>query len=162
VLFSIRFKDPRFRNAAALRRLNCKWDFPEQLVEQQWKVAHFFQGNERKREDERDLEISARVETQKPAGKNGDDKAASRQVRTVLTKTVEVQRREQDSYARNFAEAVRFFIALSVALAALFSGAQQQLDKLDFLPAMIAVLVLGFGADTIKNLLTQTARRAAI
>jgi hypothetical protein len=162
VLFSIRFKDPRFRSAAALRRLTCKWDFPGHLVEQQWKVAHFFQGNEKKHDDDRDLEISARVESQKPAARNPDDKAAARQLRTVLTKRIEVQRREQDSYARNFAEGVRFFIALGVALAALFSGALQQLDKLDFLPAMIAVLVLGFGADTVKNLLTQTARRAAV
>jgi hypothetical protein len=162
VLFSLRFKDPRFRSAAALRRLTCKWDFPGHLVEQQWKVAHFFQGNEKNRDEERGLEVSVRVESQKPAGKNGDDKAGARQLRSVLTKTIEVQRREQDSYARNFAEGVRFFIALGVALAALFSGALQQLDKLDFLPAMIAVLVLGFGADTVKNLLTQTARRAAI
>jgi hypothetical protein len=72
-----------------------------------------------------------------------------------------LQRSERPSYSRVFAESVRFLIAFGVVLAALLSGAMQQLDRLDFVPSMIAVLVLGFGADTVKNLLAQTAKRAA-
>jgi hypothetical protein len=161
ILFSIRFKDPRFRNAAALRRLACKWDFPNFILDQQWKVVHFFQGNEKKRDDN-DLEIVVRVEGQKQAGGAENEQTAGKPLRSMLRKAIEVQRAEQGSYARGFAESVRFLIAIGVALAALFAGALQQLNKLDFLPAAIAVLALGFGADTVKNLLAQSARRAAI
>jgi hypothetical protein len=162
ILFSIRFKDPRFRNAAALRRLACKWDFPNFILDQQWKVVHFFQGNEKKRDEDGDLEIVVRVEEQKQAGGTGNEQTAGKPLRSMLRKTIEIQPAEQASYARGFAESVRFLIAVGVALAALFAGALQQLNKLDFLPAAIAVLALGFGADTVKNLLTQSARRAAI
>jgi len=79
----------------------------------------------------------------------------------MLSTSIELHRAERPSYSRALAEGVRFLIAFGVTLAALLAGALQQLDKLDFVPAMIAVLALGFGADTIKNLLTQTAKRAA-
>jgi len=39
--------------------------------------------------------------------------------------------------------------------AALVAGAREQIVKLDILPGMIAVFLAGFGADTIKNLITQ-------
>jgi hypothetical protein len=42
-----------------------------------------------------------------------------------------------------------------VALVALVAGARDQLLKLDILPGLVAVFLLGFGADSIKNLLTQ-------
>jgi hypothetical protein len=164
VLFSVKFKDPRFRNSAALRRLVCKWEFPSYLVEQQWKVVHFFQGNEKGRDEEPAVQVSLRVESQKPVATNSsaDGKVAVMPLRSLLSRSIEIQKSEQAFYMRGFAESLRFSIAIGVALAALFAGALQQLDKLDFLPAMIAVLALGFGADTVKNLLTQTARRAAV
>jgi hypothetical protein len=47
-----------------------------------------------------------------------------------------------------------------VTLAALLAGALQELEKLDFLPAVIAILALGFAADSVKNLLSQSGKRA--
>ncbi len=67
LLFSIRFKDPRFNDAAAIRRLTFNWDFPNELLEQNWKICHFFQGNEPKRDEGRDITVSVRVESQKHA-----------------------------------------------------------------------------------------------
>lgn len=162
ILFSIRFKDSRFNDAAAIRRLTCKWDFPSHLVEQEWKSVHFFQGNEVKRGEPREISVAVRVESQKTtdAAPNAS-KESTKPLRAMLSKTLDLQRPERPSYSRAFAESVRFLIAFGVALAALLSGAMQQLDRLDFVPAMIAVLVLGFGADTVKNLLAQTARKAS-
>ena len=47
---------------------------------------------------------------------------------------------------RNWGEVVRLAIALMVALIGLLAGAQEQLAKLDIVPAAIAVFLLGFGA----------------
>jgi len=163
ILFSIRFKDPRFNDAAAIRRLTCKWDFPHETLDQDWKICHFFQGNEPKRGEGRDVTVTVRVESQKPveAAASADGREAARPLRTSLSTTIEVLHAERPSYSRAFAEAVRFLIAFGVALAGLLSGALQQIEKLDFIPATIAILALGFGVDSIKNLLVQTSRKAA-
>ncbi len=162
VLFSIRFKDSRFNDAAATQRLAFKWEFPNDLQKENWKVCHFFQGNEPKRDEGRDVTISVRAESRKPHDATpAVGKGTARPLRSALSTIVEIQRAERPSYSRAFAEGVRFLIAFGVALAGLLSGALQQLEKLDFLPAMIVVLALGFAADSVKNLLTQTARRAA-
>ena len=164
VAFSIRFRDPRFNGAAAARRLTCAWDFPRQPIEKGWQICHFFRGNEAKRDDGRDAVVSVRVESPKAAEGSATltSPESARLLRSTLETRFEVQRPERPPYSGALAESVRFFIAFGVALAALFSGALQQLNRLDFLPAMIAVLAIGFGADTIKNLLVQTSRRAAL
>jgi len=60
----------------------------------------------------------------------------------------------QASADRNRAEVVRLAIALVIALIGLLAGAREKLDILDVLPAAIALILLGFGADTIKNLIS--------
>jgi hypothetical protein len=50
---------------------------------------------------------------------------------------------------------VRLAMALVIALFGLIAGAKEQLLKLDLLPALLAIFMVGFGADQIKNLLTQ-------
>lgn len=52
-------------------------------------------------------------------------------------------------------EGLKLAAALFVAVFALVSGAKDQLLKLDLLPGLVAVFVIGFTADTVKNLLTQ-------
>jgi hypothetical protein len=64
-------------------------------------------------------------------------------------------------WSRLFAETLRFGIAFGVALAGLLSGGIQQIAKLDLVPATLAIIGLGFGADAIKNVLTQPAPSAA-
>jgi hypothetical protein len=88
-------------------------------------------------------------------------KEAARPLRGTLSTMVEIRKGERSSYSGAFAEGVRFLIAFGVALAGLLSGALQELEKLDFLPAVIAILALGFAADSVKNLLSQTAKRAS-
>ena len=55
------------------------------------------------------------------------------------------------------ADFLRFLIAFGVALAGLFAGALDQLGKLEFIPASIAIVGLGFGANAVKNVLTDSA-----
>jgi len=161
ILFSIRFKDPRFNDATALRRLNFKWEFPNEMLDQRWKVSHFFKGNELKGSDEPNVAVTVRVESHTSLKAIKDDrKESTRALRNSLTAAIDVLRAERPTYSRAFAEAVRFLIAIGVALAALLSGVLNQINKLDFVPGVIAILLLGFGVDSIKNLLVQTSRRA--
>jgi hypothetical protein len=50
---------------------------------------------------------------------------------------------------------LRFAIAFFIALVGLAGGAREKLAKLNVLHALIAVFLLEFGADTIKNVFTQ-------
>jgi hypothetical protein len=52
-------------------------------------------------------------------------------------------------------EWLRLLLALFVALIGLLAGAKEQLLKLDVLPALLAIFLIGFGADQVKNLLTR-------
>jgi hypothetical protein len=74
-----------------------------------------------------------------------------------LTRVIHLVPVVSENRARFYAEGLRFAIAFGVALAGLLSGALDQLNKLDFLPATIAIIGLGFTANSIKNLLTQSA-----
>jgi hypothetical protein len=80
--------------------------------------------------------------------------------RPPLTSQLEIQRPAPKERSRFLAEFLRFAIAFGVALAGLLSGALGQLEKLDLIPATVAILALGFGADSIKNLLTQNTKRS--
>jgi hypothetical protein len=51
---------------------------------------------------------------------------------------------------------IKLVAALLIAVFALVAGAREQLLKLDILPGLIAVFMVGFSADTIKNLLTKS------
>jgi hypothetical protein len=77
-----------------------------------------------------------------------------------LSRVIHLEPVASENRARYAAESLRFAIAFGVALASLLSGALDQLNKLDFLPATIAIIGLGFTANSIKNLLTQSAAPA--
>lgn|GEM_PF-4983712 len=53
---------------------------------------------------------------------------------------------------RTWIEATRLSIALIGAIFALLGGAQAQIAKVDLVPGLIAVFLLGFSADQIKNI----------
>jgi hypothetical protein len=52
-------------------------------------------------------------------------------------------------------ELLKIAIALGIAIAGLLSGAREQLMKLDFYPAMLAIFTLGRAIETTKNLLLK-------
>ncbi len=133
------FQNPRFNQAKALEELTCDWEFvDDKLTEKGWSVCHFFQSPG-------DKTIKATIPL--PGG------AAPA---SVPDKVLPVRDRSASaSTSRWFAEGLRFAIAFFIALTGLLAGAQDQLAKLDVLPAIIAVFLLGFGADSIKNILGQ-------
>jgi len=74
---------------------------------------------------------------------------------------IKLDPRKRQGKSRAWVEIVRFLLAFGVALAGIEAGAIDQLRKLDFLAGTIAVVALGFGADSIKNLLTQAPKKTA-
>jgi hypothetical protein len=74
----------------------------------------------------------------------------------TLKNVIELEREGSKwDWSRFFAELLRFAIAFGVALAGLLSGGIEQIGKLDLVPATLAIIGLGFGADAVKNVLTQ-------
>jgi hypothetical protein len=55
------------------------------------------------------------------------------------------------------AELIGLGVVLLIALLGLVTGAREQITKLDIVPGMIAVFLLGFSADSVKGLLTTRA-----
>jgi hypothetical protein len=54
-------------------------------------------------------------------------------------------------------EVLRFLLALGIAAVGLIVGAREQVLKLELFSALIAIFLLGFGSDRLKNLFTQQA-----
>jgi hypothetical protein len=75
----------------------------------------------------------------------------------TIEKQVKVRPSQQHGFFGDRArtELLKLIAALFIAVFALVAGAREQLMKLDILPGLIAVFLVGFGADTIKNLLTK-------
>lgn len=176
VEFCVCFRNRTLNHAAAREEYHCLWTFhpvprptpepaewyafwkwhwyrfwqrppyPEaDLGESGWTIDHYF-ANARKYE--------VRVRFLDWFGKPVEDanKAALEPYRKVFDVFPSTSHRFG---TRTKVETVRLFCALLVALVALVAGARDQLLKLDILPGLVAVFLLGFGADSIKNLLTQ-------
>ena len=87
-------------------------------------------------------------------GQQGDDSPENRPL--PLKMVVHIKSPNTTERSRLWAEVLQFAIAFVVALAGLLSGALDQLYKLDIMSASIAIIGLGFGASSVKNLLTQS------
>ena len=132
-----------YNHAKALEQLSCIWNFGDGLTEKGWAVCHFYEAPAQKTITA-DVPLSAAA----ASGKASDHVQFSR------TLTV---RQPPSSFSKQhwLAGGLQFAIAFFLALVGLAGGARDQLAKLDLVPALIAVFLLGFGADTIKNVLAQ-------
>jgi len=140
--FSVRFSRAELNSAAALDVIPCEWDFGhDDLTETGWEAYHYFP-----RGGEPEYTVKA---TFLPPNAKPDDEPL------FITTTAKVEREPRRVIGdRNLAEGLRLGIVLVIALIGLLAGAREQLTKLDLLPAAVAVFLLGFGADTIKNLIS--------
>jgi hypothetical protein len=140
--FSVRFSRAELNSAAALDVIPCEWDFGHNdLTETGWEAYHYFP-----RGGEPEYTVKA---TFLPPNAKPDDEPL------FITTTAKVEREPRSVIGdRNVAEGLRLGIVLVIALIGLLAGAREQLSKLDLVPAAVAVFLLGFGADTIKNLIT--------
>jgi hypothetical protein len=151
--FGIRFDSDGLNTAAARQEVRCEWDFGHDgLTESGWEAFHYFPKMKRRlfsKAKSSPYDASARFV------QNGNGIAVGPDKKPSLQKPIAVREAPRTSGAdRNLAEFVRLVIALAIALIGLLAGAREQLAKLDLIPAAIAVFLLGFGADTIKNLIS--------
>jgi hypothetical protein len=150
------FHSPALNSAAAREEWSCFWDFGDGLRETGWNVSHFFQlprAQAFKRKPEHTFPVKATF--QDSEGKEVVD-ANSKQV--VVSRPLTVKPSVLGNLGeRSWTEGLKLSAALLIAVFGLVAGARAELLKLDILPGLIAVFLVGFGADTIKNLLTTKA-----
>jgi hypothetical protein len=162
--FTVRFDSDELNEAAARDELRCEWDFGHNnLKETGWEAFHYFPPPWRgfrgwlwrlwrglwpwRKRESNPYPITATFSKRFPDPNDPPP--------LVLPDEIMVSEPpESGSADRNLAEGVRLGIALVIALIGLLAGAREQLTKLDLIPAAIAVFLLGFGADTIKNLIS--------
>lgn len=170
--FRLELSNAALNAAYARQEWTCHWAFTfgdQTLVEEGWVVTHYFQEG-----DTYDLKITlthnidaCQVEVPNvevfPEGKIHilpvNRRNFGKAVQGILhwdwaaaKKELSTRRRGRGTKALDY---VRLAMTLVIALFGLLAGAKEQLLKLDVLPALVAVFMVGFGADQIKNLLTQ-------
>lgn len=158
---------------ASMGRLSFYWTFPSGLQEEGTRVCHYFTGKEKAEATDNPpvatgrtnflkrllpaifkptRKLSVEVTVSRKTSSPGDQAVAG----PTLKNEIELEPDESKwDWSRFFAEALRFAIAFGVALAGLLSGGIEQIGKLDLVPATLAIIGLGFGADAVKNVLTQ-------
>ena len=173
--FYVEFEDQRFNEAVARDEFDCIWDFghlpgsppgwrqalfiklrnwivppaqpaepvaKENMKEYGWNVSHYFP-----RPDRYDLKAHFQFR-QSHRWKNQAENLppVRRSIVVAAQKTAGAQR----TYLR---EAFILFVALLPPLAGLIAGAEAEFMKLDLVPALAAIVGLGFFSDQIKNVL---------
>jgi len=148
--FRIQFHSRPLDAAAAREEWTCAWDFGDGLTESGWTVSHYFLLCKRRQS----RKITVRATFRDEHGHQVQNSAGA-PVEVTREITIHPSSLNQLLGERTFTEALRLAAALLIAIFALVSGAKDQLTKLDVLPGLVAVFLVGFGADTIKNLLTN-------
>lgn len=146
--FSVRFQHPDIDGSAARDQFRCEWVFDEKYEERGWDITHYFA-------ETKPYKVRALFVDDSGQAVTADGLAE----KIALEKEMQVlPDKGSGKWDRFMAESVRLMIALFIALLGLITGAQDQLSRMDFIPGMITVFLLGFSADAIKNLLTQRAQ----
>jgi hypothetical protein len=146
----VSFFNDALDGAAAKQEWTCEWDFGDGLTGKGWKVAHYFELR-KGAQGITPFPITARLRDE-----NGNLVADAAGKAIEVTRTVDVRPSVQGSLVddRAWTESLKLTAALLIAVFGLVAGARDQLLKLDILPGLVAVFLVGFGADTIKSLLT--------
>ena len=155
--FCVCFHSDVFDDCAAKEEWTCEWSFGDNMTETGWTASHYFLLRRPSRFGSAVAQEFLVKATFRNA--NGDllvDPTTKEPI--TLEKKVKVQPTRQEGWFgdRSRTELLKLMAALLIAVFALVSGAREQLLKLDILPGLIAVFLVGFGADTIKNLLTKS------
>lgn len=155
--FYLEFEDPAYNTAEAKQDWTCFWYFDHgafvdphgpfvehagMMREYGWVVSHYFA-------DARSYWVWVRLHRQQPNGAAVLDALDPRPIHVGGAK-------EMDSWKKLWGiEVVQLFVAILPALVGLVAGAKDQVLKLDLIPAAIAIFMIGFGSDQIKNKLIQ-------
>ena len=150
------FPSDTYEKAAAREDWRCCWDFGDEMNETGWSVSHYFELKRNGRlKGPQEQEYSVKATFRDGKGNLLVDPATKETL--ILEHPVKVlpSKPQQWFGDRARTELVKLVAALLIAVFALVAGAREQLMKLDIWPGLIAVFTIGFGADTIKNLLTK-------
>jgi hypothetical protein len=150
LMFRVAFADSRLDDAEAARQAwTIEWNFGDGLSERGGSVSHFFllpRSGLLHAKRQKTFKVVATLPNAK--GEGGKRVELSQRVTVHPSTTAK-------DHQRTITEGVRLAAVLLIAVFALVAGAREQLLKLDVLPGLVAVFLVGFGADSIKNLLTS-------
>jgi hypothetical protein len=126
----------------------CHWDCGDGFAEVGWKIFHYYAAARI------DISVTATFFLQgQPVLAEGNAKE--------IKKKITVRHQPSAGPGRhNRAEYARLGMALGVALIGLLATAQEQLAKLDLFSAIVAVFLLGFTANAVKDILTPKQPKA--
>jgi hypothetical protein len=115
----------------------------DRFIERGWSVCHYFVLNTTHH-------VTVWFEDQ--TGKTIYENNSKLELKRPVLPAIDPSAQSKD---RLKTEMVSLAIVLVVALLGLITGAREQVLKLDIVPGLVTVFLLGFSADAIKNLLTQ-------
>jgi len=155
---ALRFRRPGADVAAARRAIACRWTIDgEPLPSRDWVVTYFFTGRWRLlkalvaklRRIDVDPDRSLIHVALKQRGQDT--------VLLELDHTLALERTKSAVEAQTWLSIGSLLVTLLLIGFGLAAGAEEKLRSLDLLPGAIAVFVLGFGADSLKTLLTRNS-----
>lgn len=135
-VFRVVFEDARLNTHAAREGIACEWSFGDRFRESGWEVAHYY-----RRAGSYPVTVTF--------------KSAETRIGISKPVSIEVAERDKEQFLGNqtYLDMVRLSILLGAAVIGLLAGAKDQIVKLDLVPGLIAVFLIGFSADQIKNIL---------
>ncbi|HMC31467.1 MAG TPA: hypothetical protein VKL99_11580, partial [Candidatus Angelobacter sp.] len=163
VSLQVRFLDPALNIDAVHQQFTCKWEVEHLPPKEGWSISHYFtkwSTKKRRANEEQQKTDQGPPQANQIVVKFFDNnqnpviqKSGTAPVK--LEKTVSVQQGAKPS--RILIEVIRTGLVLLVALLGLVATAQDKIANLNIVQAMLAVLLLGITADTVKNLLAKSA-----
>ncbi len=145
--FCLCFQNALLDSSAAREEWTCKWKFGDDLEGSGWTISHYFQLLRRRPSS---FAVHVRLFDADGSPITNEDGSPIVVDREVLVRLSDQRRGVGE---RSIVEALKLGAALLIAVFGLVAGARDQLAKLDVLPGLVAIFLIGFSADTIKNLL---------
>lgn len=147
--FEVTFHNLEYDHSAAKGQLTYNWSAGgKQIVQKFWSIWAFRPLKPNAGEDTLDVSVGFEYD-----GRLVLDKE-SKEVR--LKRTFTLRNYPESFNERTKTELTRLAVSLAIAIFGLVAGAKDQLVKLDIMSGFIAVFLLGFGADQIKGILSQS------
>jgi hypothetical protein len=174
VRLALRFKRKILNEAVARQALTCTWDFGDCTPpEDGWEVFHSYELPGKRHvqvtiydldgkpisDKAVDLDLTVGDDRQRSVSTgSGQDKPPPKWLEYFQHLLVRFWRWVKLAPETRL-ELIRLVIVLTLALLGLMASARQQAQNLSFLEAVGAVVAIGFGVDTIKNLVVQGSSR---
>src|ERR1039457_2116474 len=149
--FSLRFLRDELNDIAAVQEGPCHWNFDDDSHEESgWDTYHRFENAGNRNVSVSIVDLQGNAVTAQPIG------------HTYAVTAPAVVRRGWRGWLRRLrltpeakVEAAQLLIVLAVALLGVFASARPKIETLGPFSAAATLVGLGFGADTLKNLITQ-------